>query len=317
LIETIPLSWLRTDILNPRFETVRLPLSGFRWVHSAVIPKDYAFEDIHVELMERLGGGIIIRGCPGEIAEFLMSRGFRAIRTGAQGLINLKDIRELPISVRELVKRGAKRGTVEEIPFSEPYKRRVYQFKAFSAHGSKPQLRYLFCTGFDPLTRCFVCRTPEDRWLGVVTVSTSSDSGAHTEMILRDKDAPPGIMESLFVGILEILSDEGFRIFSMGEVPFVSHTDTGMVPRSFVVRIMEKLLFGTGRILKYAYDYQSLYRFKNKFRPDWRPVYLCAMPEIPWTALADLFVESRFCALSRSELISSVKTRASSLLQHL
>lgn len=314
MIETIPLSWLRSDITHPRFETVRLPLSGLRWIHSAEIPNNFAFEDVHAELTERFGMDIIIRGCSSEIAEFLVRKGFVAVRTGADALINLTNLRETLSSVRGLAKRGMRWGRVEEIPFSESYEKRVSRFKSFSAHGSKPQLRYLFYTGFDPLTRCFVYRTREDRWLGVVTVSTSSDFSAHTEMILRDKEAPSGVMEALFVGIMDILREEGFKKFSMGEVPFVSGAGAASVSCSSEQRMKEKLLFGTGHILKYAYNYKNLFRFKNKFRPDWTPVYLCAMPEISWSALADIFVESRFYALSRSELIRSVKNRAYSLL---
>lgn len=315
MIETIPLSWLRCDIAYPRFKSVRLPLSGLTWIHSAEIPFKLSFEEIYAELVERFGEGILIRGCRSEIAGFLMGRGFAALRTGAEALIELGSDMRAHSLAKGLSRRGMRWGSVEEVPFTEACAERFFRLRSASAYGRKPQLRYLYHTALDPLTRCFVYRTPGDRWLGAVTVSVSSEQGAHTEMILRDRDAPHGIMEALFLEIMDMLGKEGFREFSLGEVPFVSHrfdADTAPSRQYFT----ERFLFVTGHLLNYAYNFENLFRFKNKFQPEWEPVYICA-PKIPWTALADMFVESGFYALSRSGLISSIKGRALSLLQRL
>ncbi|MCI0482280.1 MAG: hypothetical protein L0213_11920, partial [Candidatus Dadabacteria bacterium] len=198
MIETIPLSWLRCDIAYPRFKSVRLPLTGLTWIHSAEIPFKLSFEEIYAELEERFGEEILIRGCRSGIAEFLMEKGFAALRTGAEALIDLgSDSRTLTAAMRNS-RRGMRWGSVEEAPFTEACAERFSRLRSASTHGTKPQLRYLYRTALDPLTRCFVYRTPGDRWLGAVTVSMSSGSGAHTEMILRDKEAPPGVMETLF-----------------------------------------------------------------------------------------------------------------------
>lgn len=303
-MDMIPLSWTRSGTSRPVFDNVRLPLSGLKWIHSAEIPARLTFEDVYNELMAGFGTNIVIRGCRSDIAEFLLSKGFGAVRTGAEGVIDLENLCEPPASVRALVNRGLRHGIVEEIPFSEMHERRVREFKSVSAHGAKPELRYLFNTSFHPRSRCFVLRTPEDLWLGAVTVSMASGSSAHAEMILRRKNVPTGIMEALFAGIIKTMKGEGLKQFSLGEVPFVSPPETAaLTPGS---RITERLLHGAGRVLRYAYDYEGLYGFKNKFCPSWEPVYVCA-PEISWRALADLFLVSRFCALSGSELISSVK----------
>lgn len=302
---------MRSGTSSPAFDYVRLPLSGLTWIHSAEIPARRSFEDVYAELAERFGTDLIIRGCRSEIAGFLQGKGFGALRTGAEAVIDLYGFREPPASLRALVRRGLRHGVVEEIPFSEMHERRVLEFKSLSAHGAKPELRYLFNTSFHPRSRCFVLRTPEDLWLGAVTVSMPSGSRAHTEMILRRKNVPTGIMEALFAGIIKKMKGEGLKQFSLGEVPFVSPpgTDT-LTPGS---RITERLLYSAGRVLRYAYDFEGLYGFKNKFSPRWEPVYVCA-PGISWRALADLFLASRFCALSGSELISSVKAYSLSLI---
>jgi len=315
LIDTIPLSWLRSDITHPRFKSVRLPLSGLTWIHSASIPLELSFEEVYAYLVDRFGDGILIRGCRAEIAEFLLSKGFGAVRTGAEAMIDLGNRTKTPSSARESSRRGRRWGRVEEVPFTEACAERVSRFRSVSAHGGKPQLRYLYHAGFDPLTRCFAFRAPGDAWLGAVTISMSSESSAHTEMILRDRNSPTGVMEALFAGIMNKLKGEGLRLFSLGEVPFVSRAGAGTVHLTNGSRIIEKLLFSTGRVLRYAYDFEGLYKFKDKFRPDWEPVYVCA-PKVSWSALADMFVESRFYALSRSELMAAIKGYSPRFLKH-
>ncbi len=316
MIDTIPLSWLRSGIAHPRFKSVRLPLSGLTWVHSAEIPLNLTFEEVYPCLVDGFGEGILIRGCGSEIARFLAGKGFVALRTGAEALIDLGSGTRAVSSALRISGRAGRRGSVEELPFTEASLERFSRLKSASAHGTKPQLRYLYRTALDPLTRCFVYRTPGDRWLGAVTVSMTARSLAHTETILRDKEAPPGVMEALFAGIMDILREEGLMGFSLGEVPFVSCSVSADIASTAGRDLKERFLYGTGYLLKYAYNYDNLYRFKNKFRPVWRPVYVCA-PEMPWTALADMFVESGFFALSGSALKSLARNRANTLFQFL
>ena len=315
MIETIPLSWLRSDTSHPRFKSVRLPLSGLKWIHSAEIPGSFTFEEVYAEISERFGDGILIRGCRAEIAGFLINRGFGAVRTGAEALVDLDGHSGIPFAARDISRRGMRWGKVQEIPCTEEFTERVSRFWSISSHGSKPRLRYLFHTAFDPRTRCFVFRTPEDRWLGAVTVSTTSAFGAHIEMILRAEEAPSGVMDALLVEIMDILRAEGMKELSLGEVPFVTcgYGEKTACPSGQYMK--EKFLFGMGYLFKYAYNFRSLFRFKNKFRPKWEPVFICA-PKISWTVLADIFIESGFYTLSGAALVSSVKSRAHSLLRH-
>jgi hypothetical protein len=209
-------------------------------------------------------------------------------------------------------RRGLRRGSVEEIPCTDEFTERISRFWSISSRGSKPRLRYLFHSAFDHRTRCFVFRTPEDRWLGAVTVSMTSALGAHTEMILRAEDAPIGVMDALFVEIMDLLRREGIMELSLGEVPFIDCGNTACPSGQYM---KEKFLFVMGSLFRYAYNFKSLFQFKNKFRPRWEPVYICA-PKVTWATLADIFVETGFYALSGAALISSVRSRAHSLLRH-
>ena len=181
LIDTIPLSWLRCDVQNPGFDYVRLPISGLRWIHSAEIPGRMDFENVYNRIADRFGNFVVIRGCRGDITQFLIEKGFGALRTGAEAVMDLNAFQEPAASVRSLVRRGLRHGVFEEIPFSEWHGNRVNRFKSLSAHGSKPQLQYLFNSEFHPQARCFVLRAySTGKWLGAVTVSMSSGSAAHT-----------------------------------------------------------------------------------------------------------------------------------------
>ena len=308
--ENIPLSWSHKYIEFPKFHSIKLPLSGLPWVHTAEIPADYSMEDLFNKLESNFPVGFLLRGCGSELAGYLNKKGYGLIRTGAEGVVNLDCLTKLSKSLTELVKRGSRWGRVKEISLSELNRQTVSEFINHTPYGSKPHLRYLFVNTFNSSTRCFVIRTSEDEWLGVMTVSAQGENCLHTEMVLRNKKAPVGVMESLFISVMNILRDEGLKHFSLGEVPFVS--PEGMEESGFGVTlkqsIQESFLFNTGHLLRFAYNYKGLFDFKNKFDPEWKPVYICATPKLPFLSLIDLFCKTGYFDLLRSQLIANIKT---------
>lgn len=315
MIESIPLSWRRSGDISLSFNSLKLPLSGLRWIYSGEVPYGCPFEEVYERIVSDSGGRFLIRGCTGEIARFLSGKGCEVMRTGAEGVITLDGDYDPGYSVNELARRGLRWGQVSEEPHSESQKARLSRLKTRSAHASRPYLQYLFRTELAPDMRCFALGTEEDEWLGAITVSLTGRSRAHTEMILRDDRAPVGVMEALFVGAADILSREGFDKLSLGEVPFISPGGLTAPALSSQVLVKEKLFFQSGRFLRFAYNYKNLFRFKNKFSPEWRPVYICASPGLSWRALADLFVKTRYYDLSRAELLSNFKGLALSPLK--
>ena len=316
-MELLPLSWFRSETNHPKLKTVKLPLSGLSWIHTAEVPHDISFEGVYEELRLRHGGACLIRGCGPEIARYLTEEGFDAVRTGSEGVVDLTTLTLCRPSVRELVRRGKKRGEVREVPLNNANQKRVSELAARTAYGRKPRFNYLFLNRFERSTRCFVFNADRDKWLGALTVSSTAGSSAHTEMILRDETAPPGVMEALFVGVMEILRGEGYERFSLGEVPFVTpmSVNSGMI--SSTSGFKERALFKSGRMLKFAFDYTGLFRFKNKFNPEWRPVYICAAPRLTYSALADVFFVSRYFDLTRRELASAICNSMPSALRNL
>ena len=153
--------------------------------------------------------------------------------------------------------------------------------------------------------RCFVHSGGDGRWLGAVTVSKTGLDRAHVETMLRSAQSPVGVMESLFVHVIGALGEGGYRELSLGEVPFVRLAGAANMPS-----LKERFLFGSGHFLKFAYDYKSLFRFKDKFNPAWRPVYMCGDSSVSFRALADMFIKTGYCSLSGSELVSGFKSLA-------
>ena len=303
----LPLSWTHKDIEYPKFDSVNLHLSGVPWVYNAEIPSDYDLQSLCNDLESKFNQGFLLRGCRTELAAYLSDKDFSIIRTGAEGVIDLQCINGLPESVSNLVRRGEKFGDVGEIVLSETTRIKVSSFIKKTPYALKPKLKFLFNTSFDSSTRCFVMSASDSNWLGVITVSFSSSDSCHAEMILRDKSAPVGVMEFLLFSLMNIMKKEGYKKFSLGEVPFVTppSMDCVNLDSSILRSLQEILLFKSGHFLRYAFNYRGLFDFKNKFNPDWQPVYICTSSKAPTLCLVDLFYKTGYFELSRKELISN------------
>jgi phosphatidylglycerol lysyltransferase len=114
----------------------------------------------------------------------------------------------------------------------------------------------------------------------------------HTELMLRHRHAPGDIMECLVSGIADILKNEGEMEWSLGEVPFLMNQG----PEE-EISPLERLMVSLVAELRHAYDYEGLYRFKNKFAPRWRPVMLCSSQEPTPLMLAGLSFAMGFTTL--------------------
>lgn len=302
MINSIPLSWYRSRKSYIDLRSVPLPLSDLDWVYTGAVPFGSSFEEIYEEMVSRFKNGFLVRGCSPEIAGFLEKDGCEAVATGSEAVISIDGWRP-GASLRELARRGLRHGGISEIPFSSCNLERLDALRSRSPHGSKPFLKYLFRTGLDDDMRCFVHSGSEGGWLGAVTVSRTAYASAHVEMMLRSRATPAGVMEALFLHVIRALGRDGYRELSLGEVPFVL---SGEAEKS----LKEKFLFGSGHFLRFAYDYENLFRFKDKFGPAWRPVYMCGGRAVSLRALADVFIKTGYCSLSGAEFASGFKRLA-------
>ena len=179
-----------------------------------------------------------------------------------------------------------RRGKVKEIEYSHNNAELLQNFKKESTHGNEPELLYLFQSEFKDAERLFVFENEKGEWLGGLLVSRNHERKIHLELLLRQREAPVGVMEALIYGTFEKLKETDARYFSLGEVPFVFFENHKTLSKA-------KLISFGGRMIRFAYNYKGLYHFKNKFNPLWKIVYLGGYPKVKFRHLKLLFTKSR------------------------
>ncbi len=269
--ELLPLSWTRIDSLRPIYRTITLPLSGITWITYADIPRNYSFEILHEDLTASYSDGYVFRGCTQKMSNYFAASHCSILRTGAEAVLDLHSSHIEKKTVVSSLVRGKKQGVAEEIALSDLHQKHFEQFRRETTHAGKPQLHHLFRELPSRISRCFVFRAFSGKWLAAITLSQRGKVEMHTELMLRHRNAPGDIMECLVAAIFELLRHEGMREWSLGEVPFIQL----MQSSEEVLTPMEQLMVSLAHRCKHAYDFEGLYRFKNKFAPIWRPVMLC------------------------------------------
>ncbi len=295
----LPLSWVRTKSLSIKQNSFQFKTTKLDWISLAEIPNAKHFQQILCELQSSSPRGLLIRGCSTEIARQLKSNQFEAMPIGQEALLNLNHNLSSKKSLKDLINRGQRKGCCRKINLNKENKRKLDLFRKQSSHGKKPQLKHLFIDDFTENTQCFVWENNKGKWQAAITISKVNGSKAQTELLLRKKDAPVGTMEALIDYVFNFLKTEGFKIWSLGEVPFILPDNKNRFSKS-------SLLAWIGNRLSFAYNSQSLYNFKNKFSPSWQPVYLCGYPKISLASLLELSIRSKYFKLVLNQLLRKV-----------
>lgn len=310
LLPHLPLSWARADVSSPRFNVVRLPLSRLEWIPTAEIPVDCDFEQLYRRWLKPRANGFVLQFCNPWLANYLVEAGGQAVQVGLEAVLNLQEPAPFKASVNTSARRGQNWGHVIEAAHNPRHRAKFGQLLATATHRRRPQLTLAFRTGFEANVRCFALVSPADDWLGAVTLSTLNPKYIHTELLLRRQDAPHGVMETLLTEIHRTLRAEQVQRWSLGAVPFARPSDlkeeVPLTSRVATHQTKTALLTRTGRYFNFAYNYKGLLYFKNKFSPQWRPLYLCGYPRLPWRALVDLALKMRYAHLVGHELVDAV-----------
>jgi len=109
-------------------------------------------------------------------------------------------------------------------------------------------------------------------------------AGRHVAIdLMRHLPEAPGLMEFLFLSLIEHYRDAGAEEFSLGVAPLSGLADR---PTAQMWNRFGRLMFEHGGAF---YNFEGLRAFKQKFRPDWRPRYIAIPPGIsPMVAMADV-----------------------------
>ena len=108
--------------------------------------------------------------------------------------------------------------------------------------------------------------------------------GETTLDLMRRKAEPAGVMDLLFVRVMEQLKDAGYRRFSMGMAPFAN------VGVDHDARLTERLIHQLYEHFNRLFSFKGLHTYKDKFHPRWEPRYLVYRSEtsLPLIVLAIL-----------------------------
>lgn len=113
----------------------------------------------------------------------------------------------------------------------------------------------------------------------------ASQGGAHLAVDLMRylPDEASGLMEYMFLNLIEHFKARGAREFSLGTAP-LSGLSERSVARSW--NRFGRLIYRHGGAF---YNFEGLRAFKQKFQPEWRPRYLVLPPNVsPMRALGDV-----------------------------
>lgn len=298
----LPLSWRQDPCLqHPHFQTLALPFvlpealalrrvrSPTTWVTFADVPEsleslalpELLRKHLHAEGIRRW----VIRGvhpC------FFAHLPVEVALTGREALLDLRNpLHVHRASLRALVRRGLRHGCVHHLSLSQGGLPSAFQ-PAYRVLKQRVTARYqvplihMYRRHVLESDRLWVFQQHESsRLLGAISIIASGPGCWHTEVLMRDPEAPVGVMEALVQRVFEDLQQEQQRYWSLGEVPFYpTAPPQGLKARAIVM---------TGQHIEFAYRAQGLLHFKQKFKPLWRPVYLCGAPRLYWTDMASMF----------------------------
>jgi phosphatidylglycerol lysyltransferase len=109
------------------------------------------------------------------------------------------------------------------------------------------------------------------RVLGFANVwMTATRDELSVDLMRHPTDAPPGVMDYLFVELMAWGAGEGFRWFNLGMAPLSGLEGRSLAP---LWTRLGGLLFRHGENI---YNFRGLRQFKEKFAPVWEPQYMAS-----------------------------------------
>ncbi|MCM3626577.1 bifunctional lysylphosphatidylglycerol flippase/synthetase MprF [Paenibacillus glycanilyticus] len=118
-----------------------------------------------------------------------------------------------------------------------------------------------------------VLRDNENRVAAFASIMPVYDNNQSISIdLMRHRDGLSGVMDVLFVHLLQWAKAEGYQVFNLGMAPLAS---VGESVYSYRGEQLARWVFLKG---SHFYGFQGIRRFKEKFDPEWQPRYL-AFPQ--------------------------------------
>ncbi len=224
-----------------------------------------------------------------QTAGILSRKRFETIRVGKEAILDLNKEHFDNSRLKESIRSGLRTGNPVEYLPDNKIAARLEEFKTVCRHANEPQIKHFFNDKLTCLNRLFVFEDFNGLWLGALMLSAVNESIIKTDLLLRRKDAPNGVMEALIYNTFKKLGDEGFKLWSLGEVPYIIY-DSSLFSKEYWINLI-------GRKTRFAYNYYGLFKFKNKFSPDWNDVFICTKRKLNPLLLIKILIESNLMIL--------------------
>jgi phosphatidylglycerol lysyltransferase len=91
---------------------------------------------------------------------------------------------------------------------------------------------------------------------------------ASVDLMRHVPDGPPGVMDFMFVQLMQWARDEGYAWFNLGMAPLAGLHNRRQAP---LWNRFGALVFGRGERF---YNFRGLQQYKSKFDPEWEPRYM-------------------------------------------
>lgn len=131
----------------------------------------------------------------------------------------------------------------------------------------------------EPFARRYFVAEDGDRTHAMVTLTPGwGGTGYGLDVMARAPDAAAGAMEVALTGAIEALGAEGVGRLSLGACPMFEATPLPDGDSPVLRAILRWVL--RSRLTRRLFPFESLPRFKAKFRPRWEPSYMAAWPRI-------------------------------------
>lgn len=278
----LPLSWKFQSSGDLAVSPVTLPRAKASWLTIGNVPEPQ-MASLPTLLHQQFGHqSFVLRGCAAELTQALLRHGGELLPVGHEALLDLHQPHLQKRSLQHMIQRGQRQGQVMEWP-TEGHPVFEAWLQAIQTRYPAP-LHHLFRTHLEEGLRLFTLQSFDNQPLALMTLTRNAPDAWQTELMVRHPQAPAGVMEALIAGIFEQLQLERARYWSLGEVPFTVSSEH--------MTLKANMLQYVGKRMGFVYQSQGLFHFKNKFQPQWRPLYLYGYPRISWGMLLDLFVAS-------------------------
>ncbi|WP_374574770.1 GNAT family N-acetyltransferase [Phenylobacterium sp.] len=111
----------------------------------------------------------------------------------------------------------------------------------------------------------------EGRIVAFATLWTTAAKTSFSMDLMRyADDAPKNIMDFLFVELIAWGREQGYQAFDFGMAPLAGLDDRPLAP---IMSRVGRLAFERGEEI---YNFQGVYRYKDKYDPVWQPRYIAA-----------------------------------------